>query len=118
MSMPTTSFATVYQHIAAFITTLRDTEQSKGVHVVYSGLNNYLQETFGLDKDARIALYQRAEAEKIFACIPARGGAMVYLWADKPSDRLSPAAQAARRKADAESKGKAIAGALRKLQGK
>lgn len=62
------------------ITSLR-TEGYKGIHAVYSGFNSAFKAYFQADpKEATNAL---AKEGKI-AIVPAKGGVMLYLAADKP----------------------------------
>jgi hypothetical protein len=71
-------------------------EGHKGVHVVYGGLNEAVGQYYGwraLDGSGKETEASRAKTRefmdkaveaKIIAVIPCRGGAMAYLWSDKP----------------------------------
>lgn len=98
----------VAKAIAAFILTFRTfgkpdvpaEKQSKGVHIVFTpkgakiGLGKYLQSAFGLDAEARRAMYDTLKEQGFLTLIPAKGGAMVYLAGDAPTKRLSAEARA------------------------
>ncbi|MFA6082653.1 MAG: hypothetical protein WC773_04595 [Patescibacteria group bacterium] len=67
-----------------------DTDKYRGVHVVYGGLNQRFRAKFaGLDPKECM---QELEHDQFLAVIPARGGAMVYLFKDKPDSYHGPAA--------------------------
>lgn len=96
-------------------------KQSKGVHIVFApqgakvGLGTYLQATFGLNGEARRALYDSLQASGFCKLIPAKGGAMLYLAGDEPSTRLTAEQRAARDAKAAADIATALAPALRKL---
>ena len=66
------------------IPTLRDDSRSKGVHVVYGGLNEAVRAYYNLDKDGARKFMDNAADAGIIKVIPCRGGAMAYLSKDAP----------------------------------
>ena len=67
----------------------KDGEAYKGVHVVYSKFNALFRERFPA-LEVR-AVTKQLEHEQLIATVPVKGGAMLYLWHDKPESYMGPA---------------------------
>lgn len=61
----------------------KDGTEYTGVHVVFGKFNTLFKEKFP-SLDVR-AVTKQLEAEQFIATVPCRGGAMLYLWANKPA---------------------------------
>ena len=76
---------TLFAFVKRAILALRDTNKSKGIHVVFSGFNGALRKQYGWDKAQAIeAMNTLAESGQI-VLIPRKFGPMIYLPADAPT---------------------------------